>query len=838
MRKKRSLSLPPYLLTLAMMVGLSAASYAQQTVVSGKITDAETGDAVPFANVLFKGTDVGTTTNFDGIYQLSTTEAVDTLLVSYIGFVTREKAIASGETQTINIQLSPDVVSLQEVVFYAGENPAFEVLRRVNRQREANDWQNLKAYAYESYTKVEMDVDHLPDAGQNKLLHNLTSVLDSLKKIAGEDGNPIIPIFMSETISQMYYRNNPNLRRENVIKSKVTGVGLEADSWLSQLTGSSFQQYDFYDNWLNIVDKEFISPIATSGRGYYEYDLTDSLYVGEDFCYQLDFFPKSKQDLAFSGTVWITKKEYALRQIDVTVGDGVNLNYVEKIRIQQELAPTETGAWLPLKTRVLVDTEELGNSLGILAKFYSANRDFVVNDKKPTRFYETAVSLSEQAYTYDSSFWNNHRYEPLTDTELNVYAMIDTLNDIPTIRTYATIIDIVVSGYKSAGPVDIGPYLYTYAYNSVEGSRFRLGGRTNTHFSNKWTLRGYGAYGIRDKRFKYGGGIDYILSRTPWTTLSVDYAHDLGQLGIYAEELADDNNYIFYAASFFGNLSRAYRFDRSSVSLFRQLPAGFSTKLTLRNERFDPLFGFAYLETPHDQESPLNDRFATSEVRIETRFARDEEFLQQGNRRISLDTRRWPIFKATYVLGVKNLLGGDFQYHKVQASIDQYLNLGFLGTSRYELEGSYVFNPLPYPLLTNHLGNESFFYTSAAYNTMNRNEFVSDRYVALHYQHSFQGFILNRIPLMRRLKWRLVASSNVLYGGLRQENLALLPETDAVGEPLAPVNFLDKRPYVEVGYGIENILRVGRIDFFHRLTYLDRPDVNKFHVKVSFQIIL
>ncbi len=831
-------NLPGVFLVFGLVFWLAVSSlYAQQTIVSGKVTDAETGDAIPFANVLFKGTDIGTTTDFEGIYQLATSQKADTLQVSYIGFVAKEKPIEPGRTQEINFQLSPDVVSLQEVVFYAGENPAFEILRKINQHREANDRQNLQAYAYESYTKVEMDLDHLPESGKNKLLKKITSVLDSLEKIAGEDGKPIIPVFMSETISQMYYRNNPNLRRENVVKSKVTGVGLEADSWLSQLTGSSFQQYNFYDNWLDIVDKEFVSPIATTGKIYYEYDLTDSLFVGEDFCYRLDFVPKSKQDLAFSGTVWITKKEYALRQIDVTVGKSANLNYVEKIRIQQELTPSETGAWLPLKTRVLVDTEELGNSPGLLAKFYSANRNFVINNLKPPRFYETSISLTETAYTYDSSFWQENRPEQLSATELNVYAMIDTLNNIPVIRTYATIIDTFVSGYKTVGAFDIGPYVYTYANNSVEGNRFRLGFRTNTELSRRWTLRGYGAYGTADGRFKYGAGADYILSRMPWAELSVDYAHDLSQLGIYADGLTEDN-YIFYAASFFGDLSRAYFSDRSSISIFRQLPVGFSSKLTLRQEKFDPLFKFAYLNNPDDMSSLQDEHFTTSELRVETRFARDEEFIQQGNQRVSLGTRRWPVLKATYVLGLKNLLGGDFYYHKLEGSISQYLKVDFLGTSRYTLEGSYIFNFLPYPLLTTHLGNESLFYTSVAYNTMNRNEFVSDRFVAFHYQHSFQGFILNRIPLMRRLKWRLLASANVLYGGIRQENLDLLPETNTAGEPVATFGYLDERPFVEVGYGIENIFRVGRIDFFHRLTYLDNPDVSKFHVKISFQIIL
>jgi hypothetical protein len=130
---------------------------------------------------------------------------------------------------------------------------------------------------------------------------------------------------------------------------------VEDGTTVTQLVGSSFQEYNFYQNWLNILSKDFVSPIADGWRLYYEYDLMDSLYVGEDYCYRLDFFPKNPQDLAFTGSMWITKKEYALKQIDVNIGKQANLNFIEKIRIQQELEPTVEGAWLPVKNRVLID---------------------------------------------------------------------------------------------------------------------------------------------------------------------------------------------------------------------------------------------------------------------------------------------------------------------------------------------------------------------------------------------------------------------------------------------------------------------------------------------------
>ncbi|WPP53393.1 DUF5686 and carboxypeptidase-like regulatory domain-containing protein [Catalinimonas niigatensis] len=810
---------------------------AQNIVISGKVIDAETGDAVPFANVTFKSNGKGTNTDFEGTYRLEGTVQPDSLLVSYVGYVSKTKPIGTAPQQEINFQLNPDIISLQEVIFYAGENPAFELLRRVDQRRKQHDRSQLSAYEYESYTKVEIDVDHLPDKEkQGKLVRKITDKLDSLQQISGEDGKPIIPVFLSETISRTYYKTNPELHRENILKTKVSGVGLEADNWLSQVTGSTFQQYNFYQNWLNIVGKDFISPIASTGKVYYEYELSDSLLIGEDFCYRLDFFPKSEQDLAFRGTVWITKNEYALKQADVQISQKANLNYIEQIRIQQTMVKDSSGAWLPEKTRVLIDSEEFGNTPGLLAKFYSSNQDFVVNNLQESRFYETDVSMLENAYESDDSYWLQNRHEQLTDTELQLYDMIDTLNQIPVIKTYSTILDTFINGYKPVGNIDIGPYLYAYANNTIEGHRMRLGFRTNSGFSKKWTLRGYGAYGTQDQEWKYGAGVDFILSRTPWATVSVDHSHDLSQIGIYAEELQAEN-YIFYASSFFGDLDRAYMYDRTSVKLYRQLPFGLSSTVAFRHEWFDPLFDFAYLKDPSDALSIQDGRFTTSEIRLEARFARDEQFLQQGNRRLSLGTTRWPIFKARYIIGLEDVLGSDFNYQKMEGSISQRLKMGLLGTSTYEIEGGYTFDALPYPLLNIHLGNESSFYSTAGYSTMNRNEFISDHYVALHYKHSFQGFILNRIPVMKKLKWRLLATSNVLYGGIREENRKILAETDLNGNTIPTFTSLGNKPFVEVGYGIENIFRVVRVDAFHRLTYRDNPEASKFKVMVSFQFI-
>ena len=247
-----------------LIIAISAmGSFAQETLVRGKITDANSGDPIPYVNVIFGGTTTGITSDFDGNYELKTSEPVDTIVVSYIGYKVRKKAITKGISQTLNIQLEEDVTTLQEIVFEAGENPAFEVLRRVVRNKKDNDKRKLTAYEYDTYTKIEIDVDNLSDKfRQRKMVKKITQVLDSIEVIAGEDGKPVLPLLITESVSKVYYRDNPSLKYENIIRSKINGVGVEDGTTVTQLVGSSFLEYNFYQNWLNILGKDFVSPIA------------------------------------------------------------------------------------------------------------------------------------------------------------------------------------------------------------------------------------------------------------------------------------------------------------------------------------------------------------------------------------------------------------------------------------------------------------------------------------------------------------------------------------------------------------------------------------------------
>ncbi len=813
---------------------------AQEVTVTGKVTDASTGDPVPFVNVFFKGTSIGSTTDFDGYYRIKTTSPQDSLVASYIGYIKRMKYVGKAQSQQVNFQLEPDITKLEEVVFLAGENPAFEVLRRVVKNKSINDKRSLSAYEYQSYNKIEIDVDNISDKmKKKKIMQKITMVMDSIERVAGEDGKPVLPIFISEALSSYYFRDSPRLQRELIQKTKVTGVGVTDGNTVSQLLGSSFQEYNFYQNWLNILEKEFVSPIADGWKLYYNYDLMDSLFVGDHLCYRIEVRPKRVQDLAFNGTIWITTESYALKQVDLSISKDANLNYIDKIKIQQELQETEAGAWLPVKTRVLVDVGEVTkNTAGMLAKFYSSNKDFIINKPRGVKFYETSLEVAEDAKIYKKGFWEENRHDSLTETEKNVYIMIDTLKSIPMVKSYLEVMNILVNGYKRVGKVDVGPYIYAYANNNIEGHRVRVGFKSNINFSNKWIFRGYLAYGFGDQEFKYGASARYILSRKRWTTIGIERKRDIEQVGLLAEDL-EENNYIFYAFSNFGQLIRPFINTQNKFTFQREIRKGFTQKVGLVNKTFDPRYDFQFYRSPGVENAAVANSYTATEINVETRLSKGEVFLQDDNDRISLGSGTKPIFTINYTMGVKGLLGSDFDYHKVSMHATQRVKFGFLGVSRYTISAGHIFSQLPYPLLKVHIGNESPFYTSAAYNLMNNFEFVSDSYASLRYNHYFEGFILNSIPLIKKLKWRLVGTANVLFGSVRQENIDIIPEgTSAEGEPYRFNALSPGKPYVELGYGIENIFKVVRIDAFHRLTYLNNPEASKFGIKIYFQFIL
>lgn len=826
-----------FILLAMAMLAMMPRAHAQKTIVSGKVTDAKTNEPVPFANVLLVGTGDGGSTDFDGYYTVRTDQPFDSLKVSFMGYRPKTVAVSKDQKQTVNVQLLPATQSLEEVVVRPGKNPALVILDSVDAHRKQNDKRSLNAYQYEAYSRVEISVDNISEAFRNnKLMKPFGYVFDSLQVAAGPDGEMVLPIFISETLSDYYYRDRGDQDKEVIKANKIKGVGVDEDSYITQFVGASFQEYNFYESFLGILDKKFISPLAPGAKTYYHFYLDDSLYIDGQYCYLITIEPKRPQDLAFKGKMWIRDTTYALKRIAVEIPEAANVNFLEKLKIQQDLTATEAGPWLPRKTRIQINVAEpTGKSFGMLGSFYLSHQDIVVNKPKEPSFYTNEVSVASDARQPDAQYWKKVRHDSLSQTEENLYGIIDSIKNFPKVKSYIEIADIIVNGYYGVGKFDLGPYLLLYGYNPVEGHRFRVGGRTNQKFSKRNILSGYVAYGTRDRRFKYNLQAEHFLDKTHWTKIGLQSKYDMIGLGL--QDRPDQANTLFTATTQVGLLDRLNLVRLQRLWFTTDLADGITQRVFLTTRQVSPKgkFIFSYFTDPEQAPSgPQRSQYNTSEITLETRLARREEWIVNGNNRSSIGTEKLPVATITYTAGLKDWLNSDFNYHQLQLNLSQELNMGVLGRGDYDITGTKIYSALPYPLLNILPGNETFVRTDFTYNLMNFFEFVVDESINFRYTQHFEGFLLNRVPLLRKWKLRLLGGTHMALGRLDKRNLELVPEETEDGRKVTEFQTLDPAvPYVEVSYGLENILRFMRLEAFHRLTYLDNPNIRRFGVKGS-----
>ncbi len=811
-----------------------------QTKVKGKVTDIETNEGVSFCKVFFVDAKKTTSADFEGNFSIIGPVGSKKLGFAFNGYDTVFVELIPDTQQYITVDMSPVRNEVKKVLITGGkkENPAFRIMREMVKNKSKNDGYLLDAFQHESYSKIEIDIDKMSQKFlEKKTVRKILDQLDSNNRLKSEKGTLLLPVFFSETHSEYFHNHNPEFYRENILRTKISGVGITDGSFTSQLIGSYFQTYNIYRNYLNIAGRDFVSPVTDRWKLYYDYVLEEVVdKVDGKFCYRLSFTPKRTQDLAFKGTMWITHDEYALRQIDVKIGKEANLNFIEKVNITQEFKQVQdSGAWLPNKTRIVLDVEQIGKTPGLIAKSYVSNYNYVINKIRPAEFFSSKIVLDEDALSTDPTYWNTHRSDSLTPEEIRVYGMIDTIKNVPVVKTYTQIVDLIVSGYKDVGKLGIGPPLTLYAFNNVEGHRFRLGAKTNHKFSQKFFAKGYVAYGTKDETFKYYLRTEARLLKKTYTILGAQYKKDLDQVGVYNQFSV--NNYLFDAFNRWGTLRQPFMLEEKSVYINTDLVKGMRQMLKLSNRKINPLFPFRYypepLTSPH-----LDSQINVTELVIGYRFGFKESHLYNDFDRITVPMANKPVFKIYGIFGFKGLLGSTFEYQKFYADVKHNFRLGLFGRLNYQIKAGYTPDILPYPLLENHLGNRTFFYNSASFNMMRIFEFVSDKFVSLSIYHDFDGLIANRLPLFKRLKWRFHATSNLLIGSVKDENKALIPLTDENLRPLQKFNGLtENKPYAELGYGINNILKFVRVDFIHRVNYL-QGGASPFGVKVSVQFSL
>lgn len=808
---------------LFIIAGNSSITLAQTTKIRGKVTDAVSGEPVPFAGITMIGTSSGTVTDFNGEYYIETRVKADSLATSCVGYARQSHSVKLNTFQNIDFKLVSNSILLENIIVTPGENPAHAIIRKIIANKSKNNPERLNNYEYESYNKVEIDLNNVDDEMKNKKIFKQFQFIFDYVDTSAITGKTFLPIFISETLSDYYFSRSPRVEKEVIKATKISGVNNES---VAQFTGKMYQTMNIYDNYINIFDQGFVSPIADLSLWYYKVYLIDSAFLGNRWCYQISFKPKRSQEPTFTGDFWVNDTTFAIVKSNLRMEKTANVNFVKDMVVNSEYTMLGDSIWFLKNSNLFLDfnitDKKTTGFFGRKTTTYS-NVRFTKAIPDSVATIVERVAVKEGALNQDEKFWQESRPYELTKKEAAIYQMVDSVQHVPIYKTFVDIINMVVNYYYVTGYFEIGPYFKTYSFNEIEGNRFRVSGRTANKFSKKVMISGFTAYGDKDNRMKYGTDVLWIISKAPRITASIGYKEDIEQLGQSEYALTEDN----IITSF---LRRNPNYKLTLVKEFkvgysREWFHGFSNTISILQRRLYPT---QYIPFVYSNGSGTLSELSTTTVSLNTRWYQGEKFLTGEFDRVSLGSDK-PIINLNLTAGLKNVFNSKYEYYKANINLYYKVNINPFGYTRIILDGGKIFGTVPYPLLHLHEGNETYAFDRYAFNMMNYYEFASDQYISLFLEHHFQGLFLNRIPLFRKLKWREVVSGKGLIGSLDKKNL------DVMQFPLGLTDV--SKPYVEVSAGVENILKVIRVDAMWRLSYLNNPNIEKFGVRVGLQII-
>ena len=809
---------------------------AQSLKISGRIVDVSNGEAIPFANVVMKSTHTGTSADSAGRFRLTITGRRDTLLVSALGFISDTVSVSPLTDESLTIPLEPNAFHLQEVTVKMGENPAFEILRKVIANKSINDPDEKEAYEYEVYNKVEFDLNNFTDRiKRNIFLRSFSFIFDNTDTTS--DSIPYLPVLFTESLSDFYFRKNPPVLKE-VVKGR-RAVGLKGPK-IMQFAQDMYLNPNIYKDYVVILDKNFPSPVSDNYKSNYKFMLLDSGEFRGARCYHLSFHPKVKADAAFTGEMYIEDSTWAVKQIDLSFSIAANVNFVRNYWIRQEYGRADSGAMMMTKSRVIGDFTVVENSkelTGFFGRKTSMFRNYKVNRPRDEKFYRgmDMVTLEDSSSLRDENYWDHAREDTLSRNEEGIFTMIDTLEKVPKFVLLKNSVNALTTGWIPFGQLDIGDFYTFYSYNKVEQQRLKFGLRGRHLINERLDFKTYLAYGLHDKRTKYLAEASYVINhhQSRRNIIGGKIQDDAYQPGRSSKTLPLDN--IFASLISTAPLNHPGLVKETEGYVERQWLTGFSTRIGIRQTTIEPFGdfeykGFVYSVTEQMHVlSPISS-FTMSGVEFSARFAFGERSLSAkfGDGLQGIYFPKYPVVSLNYFHGFKRFLDGEFDADKIRLRVEERLRTRKLGFLLLRLEGGKIFGTLPWVFLETPPANQIVLNDETGFNLMNYLEFITDQYASLMLEQHFEGLLFNRIPLIKKLKWREFLFAKGYAGSLSDANNQRTFLFPAGVGPLGD-------PYAEAGFGIENIFKISRIDFSWRLNYQNRPDVYYFIVKPSFR---
>ncbi|MFA6813108.1 MAG: DUF5686 family protein [Bacteroidaceae bacterium] len=834
-------------LILSLLFIIAAANLSAQ--IKGVVTDSITHEPLMYVSVFYQGKGVGGVTSANGQFQIERHKGWNAITISTIGYITKVIRITA-ETKILNIKMSSDNVQLSEVVikphrekYSRKDNPAVEFMKKVIAHKNNLKLESNNYYQYDKYEKMMMSINDITLEKLEKGIYKKYSFLKDQVELSPRTNKLILPLSIKETASKVVYRKDPE-EKKTIIEG-VNSAGIDelfsTGDMLGTILKDVFADINIYDNNIKLLQQRFVSPIAATATSFYKFYLMDTLKVDNRECVHLTFVPQNSQDFGFTGNLYVLNDStYAVKKCTMNLPKKNGVNYVNNLDITQSYVQLPNGNMVLTDDDIAVDLS-LKKTGGLIVERLTKYTDYQFTPVE-NRLFKLRGNVIKEADMLSKSddYWARVRQVPLTKKESNMDLFVNRLAQIPGFKYVLFLSKALIENFVETSPpgkpskFDIGPINTMISGNYIDGTRLRLSGMTTANFDPHWFFNGFGAYGLKDQRWKYNGTATYSFNKCnyvrwefPKNFISASYTYDV--MSPMDKYLFTDKDNVFVSLKTTTVDQMSYIRD-AALDYERENPYGLGIKAIVRNRNDEPCGNLRYVRNDPAQ-TDVHD-ITTSEASFTLRYAPGESFVNSKERRIpvSLDA---PVLTLSYTMGLKGVLKGDYNFNRTDISFWKRFWLpSSWGKVDVSAKAGAEWNKVPFPLLIFPEANLSYIIERETFCLINNMEFINDRYASLSLSYNMDGKLFNRIPLIKKFKWREMFRVRMLYGQLTNKNnpfknsdsdLFRFPQRN--GEYTSFV--MDRKPYIETSIGIYNIFKLLHIEYVHRFTYLKNPGINK-----------
>lgn len=845
---------------ILLLLILAQAAGAQ--TITGVVVEESTGDTIPFPSVQYKKEKIATSGNAYGRFSIKRLNG-EKLTFSAVGYQELTILIGPNMPSEMKITLKTDTKQLKGVTvktkrskYSRKNNPAVELMKRVIAAKKRTDLANHDYYQFNKYQKITFAINDIkPTELENEKLKKKKWLINQIETCP-YNNKLILPLSVDETVTRNIYRKDPKTEKSIIMGQSSSGVNdlIETGDILNNVLKDVFTDVDLYDDQIRLLQYPFTSPIGKDAISFYRFYIVDTVYVDRDKCFHLQFLPNNQQDFGFRGEIWIlADSTLHVKRCNLTLPKKSDVNFVDNLQIIQEYTRLPEGDWALTTDDMFVEMS-IAKFLTKAIVIRTTRMSDYAFDELPDKLFKgkTKVLHESNAMMRDEAFWDKYRSVELTKSESSMDAFINNLSQQKAFKYIIFGVRAFIENFVETGSqnhpskVDIGPINTMISSNFIDGVRTRISAQTTANLNPHWFLSGYYARGWDSRKNYYKGELTYSFNKKeylprefPKRTLTFTSTYDVCSPSDKFMHTDKDN---VFTALKWTKVEKMMFYNRQQLSFEREEEWGFRTTISLKteeNEACGDLF-FKPLSMVGMEDAMIGQgKFRTTEARIELRYAPGETFINTKQRRLPVNLDA-PVFTLSHTTGIKGFLGGDYDYNFTEASIYKRLWLNSWGKIDILAKGGIQWNKVPFPLLIMPAANLSYIISDETFNLINNMEFLNDRYASLDISWDLNGKIFNRIPLLKKLKWREWLGIKCLWGTLTDKNNPTLAANAGDGMlmefPEGSYIMDSKRPYIELIAGIHNIFKIIHIQYVHRLNYNHLPTATKNGVRLMMRL--